>query len=96
MFERLQRLLILYRPLSNCVGISMANDKKVVLSISNTGCSYCSRVIEKKLEKMDGIADVSVSYLTDKVLVRYDPEKTSVDVIRGSIRKLGYDTTQFQ
>jgi len=70
------------------------HDEKVILSISNTGCAYCSRVIEKKLKNMPGIVDLSVSYLTDKVLVRYNPEKTNLDVIRGSIKKLGYDTIQ--
>ena len=75
----------------------MANDgitEKVMLSISNMRCSYCSRVIEKKLKKMPGIADISVSYLTDKVLVRYDPEKTTTEEIRKSIKKLGYDTIE--
>ena len=70
----------------------MANDnRKVMLSISNTRCSYCSRVIEKKLKNMVGIAEISVSYLTDKVLVSYEPKKTTIDVIRESIKKLGYD-----
>ena len=81
--------------LSNGVGISMANDnEKVIFSISNTGCSYCSRVIEKKLKKMPGIADISVSYVTDKVLVHYNPERTNIELIRGSIKKLGYDAIQ--
>lgn len=65
---------------------------KVMLSITNPRCAFCSRVIEQKLVKMSGIKDVAVSYLTDSVLVRYDPEKMTTGMIRESIRKLGYDT----
>lgn len=67
---------------------------KVMLSIANPSCSFCSRVIEQKLVKMSGIKDVAVSYLTDTVLIRYDPEKMTTGVIRESIRKLGYDTIE--
>ena len=72
----------------------VGDNRKVMLSISNTRCSYCSRVIEHKLEKMPGIADISVSYLMDRVLVKYDPNKTTIGEIRGLIKKLGYDTIE--
>lgn len=73
----------------------MATDnRKVMLSISNTRCSYCSRVIEQKLKKMPGVADISVNYLMDRVLVKYNPNKITIDEIRGSIKNLGYDTVE--
>ncbi len=75
----------------------MINDSrttKVMLTIYNTRCSYCSRVIEQKLKSMQGIVDISVSYLTDKVLVRYNPTQTNTQVIRESIKKLGYETVE--
>jgi copper chaperone CopZ len=65
--------------------------EKAMLSLTNLRCSLCSRLIERKLEKMPGIKDVAVSYLTDTVLVRYDPEKTTIRMIRESIKELGYD-----
>ena len=67
---------------------------KVMLTICNTRCSYCSRVIEKKLKNMPGIVGISVSYLTDKVLVRYNPSETNTQVIRESVKKLGYDSVE--
>jgi copper chaperone CopZ len=72
------------------------NNKRVMLSLSNTRCSYCSRVIEQKLKKVPGIADISVNYLMDKVLVKYNPNKITIDEIRGSIKKLGYDSIERQ
>lgn len=67
---------------------------KVMLSIANSKCSFCSRVIEQKLGKVSGIEDVAVSYLTDTVLVRYDPEKMTTGMIRESIKKLGFNTIE--
>jgi len=67
---------------------------KTILSIANPRCSFCSRVIEQKLVKTPGIKEVLVSYLTDTVLVRYDPEKTTPATIRESIKKLGYDAIE--
>jgi copper chaperone CopZ len=66
----------------------------VIFSISNSRCSYCSNVIERKLARIPGIEDVAVSYLTDTVLVRYDPEEMTTEKIRESIKKLGYDTIE--
>jgi copper chaperone CopZ len=51
-------------------------------------------VIERKLVKTTGIKEVAVGYLTDTVLVRYDPEKTTTATIRETIKKLGYDTIE--
>jgi copper chaperone CopZ len=65
-----------------------------MLSITNSGCSYCTRVIEKQLTKMPGIKDVAVSYLTDTVLVEYDPERTTTGNIRDSIKKIDYDAVE--
>jgi copper chaperone CopZ len=67
---------------------------KVILSIANSRCSFCSHVIEQKLSKVSGVEDVAVSYLTDTVLVRYDPEKMTIGTIRDSIKKLGFDTVE--
>ena len=75
----------------------MINDSrtvKVMLTICNTRCAYCSRVIEQKLKSMPGIVDISVSYLTDKVLVQYNPTETNTQVIRESVKKLGYETVE--
>jgi len=51
-------------------------------------------VIEKKLKKLGGIRDVSVNYITDTILVDYDPSRLTSQDIRALIKKLGYDTIE--
>jgi copper chaperone CopZ len=68
--------------------------RNAIFLISNSRCAYCSNVIERKLAKMPGIERVAVSYLTDTVQVRYDPEKMTTEKIRETIKKLGYETIE--
>ena len=51
-------------------------------------------MIEKQLVKMPGIKDVAVSYLTDTVLVHYDPERITTQMIKESVKKIGYDALE--
>lgn len=67
---------------------------RAIFSLFNLGCSACSAVIEKKLKKLGGIRDVSVNYITDTILVDYDPSRLTSQDIRALIKKLGYDTIE--
>jgi len=66
---------------------------KAIFSLFNLGCSGCSGIIERKLKKLSGIKKVAVNYVTDTVLVNYDPTELSPDDIRSFMIKLSYDTT---
>ncbi len=63
---------------------------KGVFRILNIDCSTCAKAISKTLYKIDGVIEVSLNYITDKVYVEYDPEKTSIDRIKNAIRKIGF------
>ena len=63
---------------------------EAIFSLFNLGCSSCSGIIERKLKKLSGIKGVSVDYVTDTVLVDYDPAYLTAEDIRAFIKKLGY------
>jgi copper chaperone CopZ len=65
---------------------------EAVFSLFNLGCSSCSGIVERKLKKLAGIKNVSVSNVADVVLVNYDPQQVNTEEIRLFIRKLGYET----
>lgn len=67
---------------------------RAIFSLYNLGCSSCSVVIERKLGKMSGIRDVAVNYVTDTVLVDFDPSLLTAEEVRGMIKKLGYDALE--
>lgn len=64
---------------------------QAIFSLFNLGCSSCSAIVERKLKKLAGIKNVTVNYVTDTVLVKYDSSQVTTEEIRTFIRKLGYD-----
>jgi copper chaperone CopZ len=67
---------------------------KAIFSLFNLGCSGCSGIIERKLRKVSGIKNVTVNYVTDTVLVNYDPGRVTTEDIRAFMKKLGYDSAE--
>jgi copper chaperone CopZ len=67
---------------------------KAIFSLFNLGCSACSGIIERRLRKLSGINGVTVDYVTDTVLVDYDPATITTDEIRRFLGKLGYNATE--
>jgi P-type Cu+ transporter len=58
------------------------------LGIEGMTCASCARLIEKKLNKLDGVS-ATVNYATEKAKVTYDPA-ISVEDLLAAIRATGY------
>ena len=61
-----------------------------VFYLVNLDCSGCAAIIVRSLKKIDGIRNVGINYITDKVYVNYDPAKVTPGQIRKAIEKAGY------
>jgi Cu+-exporting ATPase len=46
--------------------------------------------IEKQTKKVDGVSDVRVAVMLNKVFVDYDPSKVRVEEIREAVDRTGY------
>ena len=62
----------------------------IVISIEGMTCVACAQRIERVVGKLEGVAQVSVNYATDKAVVTYNPQQVRVSAIKESIRKVGY------
>jgi Cu+-exporting ATPase len=71
------------------MALSETNGAKGVFFLVNLDCSGCGGVIAKSLKKIDGIRDVGINYVTDKVYVNFDPAKVTSDQIRTAIERAG-------
>ncbi len=69
---------------------------QAIFSLFSLGCSSSSAVIERRLTKLPGVRDVTVNYITDTVLVNYDPRRVTTEDIRAFLKKLGYEAAQRQ
>lgn len=57
-------------------------------------CSDCTKVIEHGINRLDGVIDASVSYVSATLKVEYDSAKVSDADIRNRLKGLGYDVTK--
>jgi copper chaperone CopZ len=65
---------------------------EAIFSLFNLGCSSCSGIIEGRLKELHGITGVNVNYVTDTVVVDYDPNRLTTDDIRAFMKKVSHDT----
>jgi Cu+-exporting ATPase len=53
-------------------------------------CAHCALVIEKSLNKLEGIIEASVSFPTEKAIVEYDAQRVSIEKIKQAVEDSGY------
>ena len=63
---------------------------KETLKITGMTCAACSARVEKSISKIDGVETCSVNLTTEKMTAEFDPVKTSLDMIKQRIEKIGY------
>jgi len=64
--------------------------KKVTLDIKGMHCASCSTLINKALNKQDGVIKANVNLTTNKGTVEYDETKTDVNKLIGTVKNKGY------
>lgn len=66
------------------------NIKEMSLKADGITCSSCAGDMEKILADKDGIVDVSVNFIEDAVVIKYDPDVIDRKNVYIAVRKLGY------
>ncbi|MDE3131235.1 MAG: copper-translocating P-type ATPase [Acidobacteriota bacterium] len=61
----------------------------IELPITGMTCASCAARIERKLNRLDGVA-ATVNYATEKAAVDYDPALTQPDDLLGAVKGAGY------
>jgi len=66
-----------------------ATREHVELPITGMTCASCANRIERKLNKLDGVA-ASVNYATEKATVDFDPGVVAPEQLVGAVEAAGY------
>ena len=69
---------------------------ETTLRLEKIRCAACVWLCEQHLRRIDGVSDVQINYVTQKVMVRYLPEKTSLAWLLFEIEKIGYEAWPFE
>lgn len=63
--------------------------QKQIYPIIGIHCASCKMLIEKMVNRVDGVKSVNVNYATEKMNVEFDKSKTSVEEIKQAVAKAG-------
>ena len=71
-------------------------DLETTLRLEKIRCAACVWLCEQHLRRTDGVKDVQINYVTQKVIVRFSPSKTSLARLLFEIERVGYEAWPFE
>ncbi|QWD98134.1 heavy metal translocating P-type ATPase [Polynucleobacter sp. MG-5-Ahmo-C2] len=72
------------------------SDLETTLRLEKIRCAACVWLCEQHLRRIDGVKDVQINYVTQKVIVRFTPTKTSLARLLFEIERVGYEAWPFE
>jgi Cu+-exporting ATPase len=63
----------------------------ITLPVSGMSCASCVLTVEKAVDSLPGVANVTVNFATEKAAIEYDKKITSFDDIKNIIKSVGYE-----
>lgn len=67
-----------------------AAERTVTLVVENMTCASCPYIVEKSLERVDGVVDATISFEQRTASVRFDDSRTDVDALTRATGDAGY------
>lgn len=61
------------------------------LTVEGMSCSHCENAIKKSVGELNGVNNVTVDLKEKKVMVEFDTERVSIEIIRDTIEDQGYE-----
>lgn len=53
-------------------------------------CTSCKPIIEKQLKNNNGIKKIDINYMTESVVIEFDPTLTNTKEIKETLENSGY------
>jgi copper chaperone len=53
-------------------------------------CTSCKPIVEKQLKNNNGINKIDINYMTDSVVIEFDPTLTNIKEIKERLENSGY------
>jgi copper chaperone len=63
---------------------------EVTIRVEDMSCGGCVRNVTTVLKALPGVEDAQVSLDTAQAVVRYDPQRVSVDTMRAAVEDAGF------
>ena len=72
------------------------DDLETTLRLEKIRCAACVWLCEQHLRRISGVKEVQINYVTQKVMVRFAPDKTSLARLLFEIERIGYEAWPFE
>jgi Cu+-exporting ATPase len=66
----------------------------ITLPVLGMTCASCATTIEGALHRVDGVLEANVNFGTERVLIRYDREKTAPPQLEQAVTDAGYEVVK--
>lgn len=73
-----------------------SGDLEATLRLEKIRCAACVWLSEQHLRRTTGVMDVQINYVTQKAIVRFNPEKTSLARLLFEVERIGYEAWPFE
>ena len=64
--------------------------EKAFFKVVGMFCTSCKPIVEKQLKDEEGVKKIDIDYMTDSVVVEFEPTLITKDEIRQRLERSGY------
>jgi copper chaperone CopZ len=64
--------------------------EKVLFKIVGMYCTTCKAIVEKQLRDEEAVKKIDIDYMTDSVIVEFDPLLITKEEMKNRLQKSGY------
>jgi Cu+-exporting ATPase len=68
----------------------MEKMEKAIFKVIGMYCSSCKPIVEKQLKNEQAVKKIEIDYMTDSVIVKFDPSLISKQEIKDKLERSGY------
>jgi copper chaperone len=68
----------------------MQKTEKALFKVVGMYCTSCKPIVEKQLRNEQAVKKIDIDYMTDTVIVEFDPSLISKQEIKDRLEKSGY------
>ena len=65
--------------------------EKALFKVVGMYCTSCKTIVEKQLKDEKGVTKVDINYMTDSVIVNFNPSLITNEQIKNILEKSGYN-----
>jgi copper chaperone CopZ len=65
--------------------------ERALFKVVGMYCSNCKPIVEKQLKDEKGVENIDIHYMTDSVIIDYDPLLITKEEIKNRLEKSGYN-----